>query len=168
MSLNSFIDRVNDNWPRGVPATAADDWRRMLSRFSDEQLDSIFDRLLANEHYTPKISDVFKAAKYHGFTDREPVGETKTKGDIWEPTECPDCLGGGLIRVLCEVVDRLTFQRLPQLANPLYEPRPEDTGHLSTWVHRCSCPQGSRDTMPAVLQLYPVWDKSKLTYPVSM
>ena len=71
MSLNSFIDRVNDNWPRGVPPTAADDWRRMLSRFSDEQLDSIFDRLLANEHYTPKISDVFKAAKYHGFTDRE-------------------------------------------------------------------------------------------------
>ena len=25
-----------------------------------------------------------------------------------------------------------------------------------------------RDTMPAVLRIYPVWDKIKLTYPVSM
>ena len=106
MTAGELVLSVERHWGKKLEAEQRAKYLSRLARFTPDQLDAIFDLVLEQSRYFPKIADLYDVAKDAGFLNQS--REQKTLGK----RGCPTCEGTG-VRYITEVVtmsDGVTFQ----------------------------------------------------------
>lgn len=95
MNIAFFMDELKAQIPPGKELTAAQHvgYRDKLRRFSDAELDKLYDSIIENCKYFPKIADIYEQARNLGMFNKE----LEYKPHVWEPTDCNLCGGSGLM-----------------------------------------------------------------------
>lgn len=94
MNTSLFLDMCQEVLPPGKPLTSTQmaAYRDKLQSFSGDQLQRLYDSILENCKFFPKIADVYEQAKLLGFVTRR-----EEKPHTWTPTDCKLCGGSGLV-----------------------------------------------------------------------
>ena len=97
MTAAQFLNKVESYW-KPIPLEHREIYLSKLYRFSDSELDRIFDRLVDACKFLPKIHDVVSAAQdlMIGTSSRAPAsaGCDKCKGTTWIHFTCVHPISG--------------------------------------------------------------------------
>ncbi len=158
MTIERFVDLCQKTWPGKVyePEQRAV-LEEKCTRFKERQLDAIFNVLVENLKYLPRVVDIYDAARELSFL------EVPARPDHhWQATDCSFCHGEGRLMMIWEfhmeardtgLVEIQEFRDvLPYSASSTYVPA---KNHFTS-IFRCSCPAGTIDTLP---KAWPQWSK---------
>ena len=62
MTSEQFVTRLEDHWDKSLKVSQRQMYLRKVQRFDEEQLEQIFDRLVEEYTYLPRISQIYKTA----------------------------------------------------------------------------------------------------------
>lgn len=122
-----------------------------LRRFSEHELDKIFEHVIEGTKYFPKIADIYAAARECGFLQTE---SDKFRPHHWRETDCGLCRGEGRVAIIWHCfyeardtgmleIQELT-QALPYAASFDYRFKPNEYRS----IFRCRCRAGEAATLP--------------------
>ena len=106
MTAGELVLSVERHWGKTLDAEQRAKYLSKMARFAPDQLDAIFDLVLEQSRYFPKIAELYDVAKDAGFLNHS--REQKTVGK----RGCPTCKGTGF-RYITEAVtmpDGVTFE----------------------------------------------------------
>ena len=89
MTAGELVLSLERHWGKKLEAEQRAKYFSKLGRFTPDQLDAIFDLVLEQSRYFPKIADLYEVAKDAGFLNQS--REQKTLGK----RGCPTCEGTG-------------------------------------------------------------------------
>lgn len=95
MTSEFLLDQAGKVFPAGKelqPAQLAA-YHEKLWRFSDHQRQGIYDWVLENCKFFPKIADIYAGAMQLGYL----AERHDYKPHLWEETDCGRCIGSGLM-----------------------------------------------------------------------
>ena len=129
-----------------------------MVRFSPDQLDAIYEKILDECKYFPKPADIYSAARDLGFVDKGPQYKASTP-HAWSAGSCSLCRGEGRIAVYFEAyaveTERGIEQRrrrtriFPYTAPERIDYDYKQRGPLEySSIARCSCAAGDAPTLP--------------------
>ncbi len=90
MTPGELVLSVERQWGKPFKPDQRATYVRKLGRFNPIQLEQIFDKLLEDCSYVPKVSNIFDAARDLGFLQQSRERKTLGSGD------CPTCEGIGV------------------------------------------------------------------------
>jgi hypothetical protein len=95
MNTSECLANLWDVFPagKGLSPDQLSAYRAKLQRFSDAERRGIYDWLLENCKFFPKIADIYEAARAAGYLDKV----TEYRPHQWTPTDCRLCGGSGLM-----------------------------------------------------------------------
>lgn len=165
MSPNEFIRQIERTWDRELEADQALIYLRKLERFSDAELQAIFDRVIESSKYMPRIADIYSAA-----TDLEMLAKPAADGSkshTWERTDCKLCEGEGRLNVIMQTTygeatasgrdKTVRFADLGPYSDKKWIGYPWQEG-FNSYIFRCSCEAGEAETIP---KAWPRWDPDR-------
>lgn len=151
MTIEQFIHKCETEMGSGkvrLTNEAKATYYQKLGRFTDEQLSSIYDKVLELTEHFPKVKNVYDAARECGFLDD--VQERQYKPHVWERTDCRLCFGEGLLCVQWEREVEKTgsgmFEVFKLLHIQPYSEMPRRGGVAV--VFRCKCLAGEAEGVP--------------------
>lgn len=168
MTPQDFLLTLEEEWPgKTLTDRQQESYLAKLARYSESQLDAIFERLLENCKFRPKVAHFYETADELGYHR-----EARTpKSHTWEKTSCNLCAGEGRIYVFfAQLLEKTEYgmqtrselrRIMPYSAGSkaLDQPRIEENGvRLHPFLFRCSCSAGDMPTLP---RAWPKWDSSK-------
>ena len=163
MTPGELVLALEKIWDKSLKPDQRAAYLQSLRRFSESQLEAILPRLVETCKYMPRPAHAMEAAAELGFlsSKSDTSEQVRAKIDTWEPTGCPDCKGGGLVRVMLEMVlvGKCGWQPQSVHVNPLYDRPPPYRAGLHEHIRRCHCSAGTRETLPEPLSLYPVLEE---------
>lgn len=95
MNSTFFLDKCREVLPpaKDLNPSQWSAYREKLSPFTEDQIQKLFDAILENCKFFPKIADIYEQAKLLGFTERK----NDYRPHVWTPTDCQLCGGSGLV-----------------------------------------------------------------------
>lgn len=153
MNITFFIDKCREVLPPAKDLTAAQwtAYREKLSQFTDDQRQRLFDAVLENCKFFPKIADIFEQARNLGFTERH----IEYRPHEWTSTGCQLCAGSGLVAAFwsqefeIDGDNKTQILRLhylfPYHQSGAYGNDPKHTDIRA--VYRCYCDCGAVETL---------------------
>lgn len=153
MNAAYFLDKFREVLPPAKDLTPAQ-WtvyREKLAPFSEEQLTKLFDAVLENCKFFPKIADIYEQAKLLGFTERR----IEYKPHVWTATDCHLCGGSGLVAVFWAQEFEVTGESKAQILRLHYIQPYHTSGAYARQgdhddvrvVYRCQCVCGASETL---------------------
>lgn len=153
MNSTFFLDKCREILPPGKDLTASQwtAYREKLSPFTEEQLQKLFDAILENCKFFPKIADIYEQARHLGFAERK----QEYRPHVWTPTDCQLCAGSGLVAAFWSQEFEITGENKNQILRlhylfPYHQSgayaRQSDHDDVRS-VYRCLCSAGSVNTL---------------------
>lgn len=97
MDVNNFLSKIEGAWGKALQIDQTQSYREKLFRFSGEQREQIFSRLLETCKFLPKISDIYDAARDLNYLE---TPSPHFKPVEWQSTDCKLCHGEGRLAVV--------------------------------------------------------------------
>lgn len=151
MNTAFLIDQLTEVFP-GKELTAPQHvvYRAKLARFTDRERQKLYDAVVENCKYFPKIADVYEQARNLGlFAEQD-----QYTPHVWTPTDCGRCGGSGLMAAFWSQEFTIAEDRKSQTLKlvhltPYHESnaRYMSGGDEVRFVCRCSCPAGDAKTL---------------------
>lgn len=165
MTINEFLNKCEESFP-GKPYTTGQRaaFVQKLSRFSDDEVLRIYDQILTECKYPPKISDVYDAARILGMLA---IDTTRTPHHHWTDSgTCGLCRGEGRLGMFWKFHyedrnnGRVEIQDLSQVMqySKSFDYQPKANEFRA--VFRCQCFAGDAETLP---KAWPKWTASSPT-----
>jgi hypothetical protein len=153
MNVMLFLDKCREVLPPSKDLSPSQwaAYREKLSPFSEDQLGKLYDAVLENCKFFPKIADVYECAKDLGFTEKK----TEYRPHTWTPTDCQLCGGSGLVAAFWSQEFEITGEDKTQILRlhylyPYHQSgayaRQKDHDDIRT-AHRCQCEAGAAPTL---------------------
>jgi hypothetical protein len=124
-------------------------YKTKLCRFTDHELDQIYDHVLEHCPRMPKIADLFESARELGLLSQR---VQPYEPHVWVPTNCNMCGGEGL----CAVTWEMSFEReedavyevcvLKSIHGYSEGMKPGDAGYRT--IYRCKCAAAEAKGVP--------------------
>ena len=158
MEINEFIRNVGIHW-KPVRRDAEPIYSSKLNRYDNQERGLIFDYLIENQRFFPKVADIIRASKELGLEKMEVKSDRPF--DTWEESDCQLCGGRGVVSVL----KLLRGEEVsPVTAGPVgttwkrvtYQPEMYEA------LNRCECAASYRESMPVGLRALPVYDREDM------
>lgn len=156
MSPYDLVRGIEENWRKEFSQVQIQTLVRKIDRFTEEQRDKIFDWLLENCKFAPKVPDIFDAARELNLLERQ--ARSNVDQHEWHKTNCRLCGGEGRLQVWRRTWAENGYQHqsltkiYPYAAIEAMEHKPEP-GEYS-FIYRCSCQAGDAATLP---EKWPKW-----------
>ena len=142
MTAEQFVAKVEEHWDKELKDRPRQAYLSKCKRFSGEELDQIFERLLEEYTYLPRISQVYKVA-FEGLQIANGAESSKSV--------CGTCFGSGAIpgkdgfydrcHCICTLCDGTGWQKAPpdmhRIRSVYGENATADT--IQGTVKRCEC-----------------------------
>lgn len=164
MNPLQFVRQLQDAWDKPMNAEQAVIYSDKAMRFTDAQLDAIFDKLLETCKFQPKVSDVFNAATDLALLAK-PTSDHEASHN-WVKTNCPLCEGEGRLCAIFQTLHEITanerrktrrFIDVGPYSDARWIGHEWDEGY-ATYIFRCCCDSGDVPTIP---KAYPRWDTDR-------
>lgn len=162
MNIDFFMDQCQAVFPsKELTAGQWGAYREKLTRFSDRERQVIYDAILENCKFFPKISDIYEQAGKAGFLNER----TEYKPHVWKDTDCRFCAGSGLMAAFylqefsIEADGKTQTLKLVHVC-PYHKSAGryhEQKDEVRT-VFRCECPSGGVETVGLGI---PRWSKDQ-------
>ena len=131
-------------------------YREKLRRFSSEELNAIYDKVLEEAKYFPKISEIYKTALGLGYLSTADL-TTITTIHQWEPSNCRRCTGEGRLCVTWTLAyddNRREVHTLSRIVPYSWTASLTLARDEFTSLFRCDCVAGDAPTIP---KKWPRW-----------
>lgn len=153
MNLMLFLDKCREVLPPAKDLTPSQwvAYREKLSPFTEDQLQRLYDAVLENCKYFPKIADIYECAKTIGLAERK----TEYRPHVWTPTDCQICGGSGLVAAFWSQEFEVNGEERTQILRlhylfPYHQSgaynRQSDHDDVRT-AYRCFCDAGAAETL---------------------
>jgi hypothetical protein len=153
MNFEMLMDRLTEVLPPGKGLTAAQwaAYREKLSPFNEEQIGKLYEAILENCKFFPKIADVYEQAKNLGFTEKK----IEYQPHIWTPTDCQLCGGSGMVAAFWSQEFEVSGETKTQILRLHYLYPYHQSGEYNgrrdhddvRSVYRCLCDSGAAVTL---------------------
>ena len=142
MTAEQLINQLEDHWEKDLKPVQRQAYLRKIRRFSVDELDQIFEKLIEEYTFLPKISQIYKQA----FEVLQIDNSTDSSKSV-----CDTCFGSGAIpgedgfydrcRCICKLCDGTGWQKAPpdmhRIRSVYGENATADT--IQGTVRRCEC-----------------------------
>ena len=119
MSPAQLVARIEEHW-KEMSTDVKEDFIRKTSRFSPGDLYRIWDRMLEEVHYPPKIEDIHRISE-----------DLMIKPMLKErPKKCETCGGARWIQVVCTDRDGFPYPAVKPCSCCAPKPKPKDEEKL--------------------------------------
>ena len=152
MEINEFIRNVGIHW-KPVRRDAEPIYSSKLNRYDNQERGLIFDYLIENQRFFPKVADIIRASKELGLVKMEVKSDRPF--DTWEESDCQLCGGRGVVSVL----KVLTGEEISTVtAGPVGETWKRVTYQPGMYeaLNLCECAASYRESMPVGLRALPM------------
>jgi hypothetical protein len=119
-----------------------------LRRFTNDELNAIFDKVLETTRNFPKIRDIYDAARDCGFLQTE---MPQFRSHDWKESACNLCHGEGRLLVIWQLAyeENGWEEHRLKVIRPYSAPEIETGAHDFRTLFRCQCSAGDASTIPA-------------------
>jgi hypothetical protein len=153
MNFDMFMDRMLGVLPPGkeLATTQWAAYRSKCEQFDESQMARLYDAILENCKFFPKIADIYEQARNLGFMERH----IEYRPHVWTPTDCQLCGGSGLVAAFWSQEFEICADEKRQILRlhylyPYHQSgayQRERTHDDVRTVYRCFCPSGCVDTL---------------------